>query len=97
MKFMSVLLTMQVIIVVFLVIVVLMQNPNVDGLAGLNSNVNNNSAFSNNTSGNFLTKLTYIIAALFIINSLCIMATQKNEKHSIIEQIVQEVEVPSDD
>ncbi len=93
---MSILLVMQVIIVIFLVIIILMQNPGVDGLAGLNNNANSNSSFSNAHPKNFLTKLTYFIAALFIINSLCIMATQKHTTESVIEKIVKEGEAPSD-
>ena len=95
------LLVIQIIIVVTLVIIVLMQNPSVDGLAGLSNNVNNNSAMSaSGKTNNFLMKLTYIIAALFIINNLCIMAMQskKYSRHNkIIEQVVQDGEVPIND
>lgn len=95
------LLIIQIIIVVALVIIVLMQNPSVDGLAGLNNNVDTNHTMtSSGKAGSFLTKLTYIIAALFIINNLCIMNLQ-SKKYSrnkqIIESIVQAGDVPIND
>ncbi|MBQ4875083.1 MAG: preprotein translocase subunit SecG [Rickettsiaceae bacterium H1] len=95
------LLVIQIIIVISLVIIVLIQNPSADSLAGLNSNVKNDNVMTSYGKKNsFLAKLTYVIAALFIINNLCIMAIQSKKQslhHKIIEQVIQEGEVPIND
>lgn len=95
------LLVIQVIVIVLLVIIILMQSPDIDGLSGLNSSVNNNnSTFNPSNSGTILTKITYVLAALFIINTLCIMSVQsKTHAHNkeIIDKVVQAGEAPSND
>lgn len=95
------LLVLQIIVIIALIIVVLMQNPSVDGLAGFNNSVDSGHMMAKSSgSGNLLSKVTYILAFLFIINNLCIMSVQshKNAKHNrVIEEITHEVQAPTND
>ncbi len=94
------LLLIQIILVVALVMIVLMQNPSVDSLAGLSNTVGSgNSITASANKMSFLSKLTYIIAALFIANNLIIMAVQSknsSQQKAMIEQTIQKGEVPTD-
>ncbi len=78
-----------------------MQNPSIDALSGLSSSVNNNNTMTiPGKANNLLSKITYVIALLFIINNLCIMSLQ-SKQHSnhtaIIKEVSDENTVPVND
>jgi preprotein translocase subunit SecG len=64
----DILLILQAVTVSFLIILVLLQKSNADGLSGLAGG--GHGIFSGRSSANILTKLTFFFAAVFMINSL---------------------------
>ena len=92
----TVLLVLQVIITVSMIIVILIQRTSSDGMAGLAGG--GNSIMSGRASANLLTRITSILAAAFIINSLLMAAMtarfSSNEK-SIIDEIAPEKQAPA--
>ena len=81
---------LNVILAVILVILVLLQR-SVGGALGLGLSQDNFA--STRTVGNFLTKSTAVIAALFIISSISLVILSRGdleEKQSVIERIEEE-------
>lgn len=76
----------QIIVAVLLVLVILMQKTSSDGLAGLGGGSNN--LMSSKASANFLTKLTIILAILFMSNSLILakLSMLTNKETSIFDE-----------
>ena len=72
----SILLTINIILAILLVIVILLQRSE-GGALGLGVSQDNFS--SSRSVGNFLTKFTSIIATLFIITSITIVAISRDE------------------
>ena len=91
----TIIITVNVILAVILIILVLFQRSE-GGALGLGLSQDNFA--STRTVGNFLTKSTAIIAALFIISSISLVILSKSEleqKQSVIERIEQEKESDS--
>jgi preprotein translocase subunit SecG len=92
----TVLLVLQVIVTVAMIIVILIQRSSSDGMAGLAGG--GNSIMSGRASANLLTRITSVLAAAFIINSLVMAAmtarSGKSEK-SIIDEIKIEPKAPT--
>ena len=94
----TVLLVLQIIITVSLVVVILIQKSSSDGMAGLAGG--GNSLMSGRASANLLTRITSILATIFIVNSLAmatIAARSSNPNTSIIDDIEvkdKKIEVP---
>lgn len=94
----TILLITQVIIVSILVLTVLFQKSGGDGISGLAGG--GNGVISNKASANFITKITFILAFLFMANSLAlakltIYDIQKSGK--LIESIVADQQTESVD
>ena len=92
----TVLLVLQIIITLSMIVVILIQRSSSDGMAGLAGG--GNSLMSGRASANLLTRITSILAAIFIANSL-LMATMTarsslNET-SIIDEISVEEAIPA--
>ena len=82
----NILITLNIILAIVLVIVILLQRSE-GGALGLG--VSQDNFTSTRTIGNFLTKFTSIIAALFIISSIVIVAISRDdfrETQSVLEK-----------
>ena len=91
----TIIITVNVILAIILIILVLFQRSE-GGALGLGLSQDNFA--STRTVGNFLTKSTAIIAALFIISSISLVILSKGEleeKQSVIERIEEEKESDS--
>ncbi|QOD38386.1 preprotein translocase subunit SecG [Candidatus Wolbachia massiliensis] len=89
----TILSVLQVILVVILVILVLLQPPGSSSLSGFSSSQQGlNSMIPMKPSANPLSKITAIIAGLFIINTLLLsgLCSKDVHKKSIAEKIVLE-------
>lgn len=82
----TVLLVVQIIIAVALVGVILIQRNSGDGLSGLGGGGGANSLLSGRASANILTRITAILAAAFMINSLA-MATIISRSAGVVDGI----------
>ena len=94
-------LALNIILAILLVIIILLQKSE-GGALGLG--VSQESFISSRSAGSFLTKLTAIIATLFIITSISLTIISKNEfsSSSVLEQIEEnedssEPQVPKSD
>lgn len=76
----TLLLILQVFIVFLLVVVILLQKTGTDSLAGLSGG--GHSVLSSRTASNVFSKMTMILAAAFIINSLIIAKLAVMDTHS---------------
>lgn len=85
------LLILQIILAIFLVSTILFQKSSSDGISSLSMNANKG-LNSIKTPDNILTKITMILAALFMVNSLVLAnITARNSKNiSIIDKIEKE-------
>ena len=91
----TIIIIVNVILAIILIILVLFQRSE-GGALGLGLSQDNFA--STRTVGNFLTKSTAIIAALFIISSISLVILSKSEleqKQSVIERIEEEKESDS--
>lgn len=91
----TVLLVLQVIITVSMVIVILIQRNASDGMAGLAGG--GNSLISGRASANILTRITAVLATIFILNSLAmaaITARATTSRKSILDEITIEQQAP---
>ena len=91
----TIIIIVNVILAIILIILVLFQRSE-GGALGLGLSQDNYA--STRTVGNFLTKSTAIIAALFIISSISLVILSKSEleqKQSVIERIEEEKESDS--
>ena len=86
----TILIVVNVILAIILVISVLLQRSE-GGALGLG--VSQDNFASTRTVGTFLTKFTSVIAALFIINSIILVAISRDEireTHSVLEKELEE-------
>ena len=93
----NILLTLHVILAVALIVVILLQRSDGGALGGIGGGVSFGGILSSRGSANFLTRLTAILAAAFIANSLglAILESNNKEDESILEEIdIDEIEAP---
>lgn len=76
----TLLLILQVFIVLLLIVIILLQKTGTDSLAGLAGG--GHSVLSSRTASNMFSKVTVILAAAFIINSLIIAKLAVMDTHS---------------
>ena len=88
----TILLVFQIFIAIALVGVILMQRNTGDGLSGLGGGGGGNSFMSGRASADALTKLTMILAAVFMINSLVLakLSSTASVHKSIVDVPVSE-------
>lgn len=82
---------LQFIIIAFLAIAVLLQQSSSDGLSSLSGS--NSNIMSSKASVNFMTKLTFVLAFIFMINGLFLAKMTLSDLHkssNIIESIINE-------
>ena len=86
---MGVFIVIQIIVTVFLVFIILMQKSTSEGLVSSSGN-SVDSFLAGRQAGNFLTKLTSILATVFIINSLIlsILAAKSNDNQKLIDKVI---------
>lgn len=97
----TLLIVLQVFIIALLVLVILLQKTSADGLSGLAGG--GSGIVSGRAVGNFFTKLTAILAAAFMLNSLILAKIEsskalqgKNLLDKVIESSINtEVQVPA--
>jgi preprotein translocase subunit SecG len=93
----NILLTLHVIIALALIIVILLQRSDGGALGGIGGGVSFGGILSSRGSANFMTRLTAILAAAFIANSLGLAVLESGNKtdESILENINdEEIEAP---
>ena len=93
----NILLTLHVIIALALIIVILLLRSDGGALGGIGGGVSFGGILSNRGSANFMTRLTAILAAAFIANSLGLAVLESGNKtdESILENINdEEIEAP---
>ena len=90
----TVLIIVHIIIAVFLIAAILFQRTSSDGLQGLGSSAGVGGMMSPASSANFMTRLTGILATVFMINCLILanLATS-HSKTSITDKITTEQKV----
>jgi preprotein translocase subunit SecG len=86
---MEILLVVQVIVVIAMIAVILLQKSGGDGFTGGSSP---NSFLTGRASANLFTRITSVLATLFIVNSLVIayIASHSERASSVLEQAVDE-------
>lgn len=89
----------QIILVIILVSLVLIQNYSSDNILSLSSN--QPAAFAVKNPANFITKLTWIVIVLFLINTLCLTLNQQSlQENKVIKELLKEeapISAPFDD
>lgn len=75
----SILITVQVIVTILLIGVIMLQKTNSDSV---NTITGGSNAFVQNTSSNFFTKTTSVLAAIFMLNSLALSITMDKSHHA---------------
>lgn len=93
----TVLLVVHLLVAIFLVSVILMQRSSGGALDGLGGGSGANSILSARGTGNFLTRLTAILATIFFITSLSLSLLYKSgepKATSILESALAEQSVP---
>lgn len=89
----TVLLVLHLLIAIFLVAIILLQNSGGGALDGLGGGNSASSFLSARGKGNLLTKVTTVLATAFIVSSLSLSIYYKNPEHkakSILENVVLE-------
>ncbi|MFY9590241.1 preprotein translocase subunit SecG [Rickettsia endosymbiont of Halotydeus destructor] len=84
----NILLFIHIVIAVLLIIVILMQRSGSDGISGL-SGGNNMGVVSAKTVGNFLTKSTMVLAALFLVNAIVLANLSSKKRPDLVTKINQ--------
>ncbi len=84
----TLLLVIQVIIVISLIGIILMQKTGTDSLAGLSGS--GHSLFSNKSTSNILSKITIVLAILFVFNSL-LVAKVINAEHKHFSSMLDDI------
>ena len=94
----QVLLVVHAIVAVFLILIILLQRSDTDGLKGIGGGDINGSVMSRSSSSSFLTKLTVTLAIIFMVNCLVLanLSSRKSSK-SVISQLAQDKAVESQD
>ncbi|MDF2965221.1 MAG: secG [Rickettsiaceae bacterium] len=88
-------LIVHIVIAILLITVILLQKSSTDGLASLGGG-GNSGVMTAKTAANFMTKLTVVLATLFLMNSI-LLANLSTKKHtSIIEQAQEEKKQDND-
>lgn len=85
----TVLLVAQIIIALLLIGMILLQRSGSDGIQNINSSSGMGGIMSPASSASFLTKVTGVLAALFLINCL-ILSNLASRKHTILDKISSE-------
>lgn len=94
----TVLIAVHIIVTICLIGVVLLQRTNSDGLQGINAQSGMGGIMSPASSANFMTKLTSILAAVFLINCLILSnLAARSSKGSIADKIATKIEVVKTD
>jgi preprotein translocase subunit SecG len=95
----SVLLVIHIVVCVSLVGVILLQPSSADGLSGSGGGQSSGGLMSARGTANFMTKLTAILATIFIVNSLILayIATHKNTANSAVESVLPSADAPMPD
>lgn len=91
----TVLLVLHLMIAIFLVAIILLQNSGDNALSGLGGGSSANSFLSVRGKGNLLTKTTAILAVAFFVSSISLSIYYRNPEHkakSILEQAVTQTE-----
>lgn len=94
----QVLLVVHAIVAVFLILIILLQRSDTDGLKGIGGGDINGSVMSRSSSSSFLTKLTVTLAIIFMVNCLVLanLSSRKSSK-SVISQLAQDKVAESQD
>ncbi len=90
-------LILHAILAIALIITVLLQRSDGGALGGIGGGGNFSGMLTGRSSANFLTKVTGIIAALFLANSLFLAILSGNDEESILEDVNIEQEIISPD
>jgi preprotein translocase subunit SecG len=92
----SVLLVIHIVVCVSLVGVILLQPSSADGLSGIGGGQSSGGLMSARGTANFMTKLTAILATIFIVNSLILayIATHKKTANSAVESVLPSADAP---
>ena len=77
----NILLVLNIIVVVLLIGIILLQKSQ-GGVLGMGGNGSKNGLFTARSAGNFVTKLTYILAALFFIICITLAALVSRREHN---------------
>jgi preprotein translocase subunit SecG len=96
----QVLMLLHVFITLALIVIILIQRSDTDGLGGLGGGGNSMSGFmTGKAAANALTRFTAILATLFIVNSLAlgIIVAHNRSQGSIAEQLAKEQAAPAVD
>lgn len=96
----TLLIVLQIFIIALLVLVILLQKTSADGLSGLAGG--GSGVVSGRTVGNFFTKLTAILAAAFMLNSLVLAKIESNKAlqgkdllDKVIESSTTAIDIPA--
>lgn len=96
----TLLIVLQIFIIALLVLVILLQRTSADGLSGLAGG--GSGVVSGRAVGNFFTKLTAILAAAFMLNSLILAKIESNKAlqgKNLIDRVIESsatgVQVPA--
>ena len=89
----TVLIVIHIIVTLCLIGVVLLQRTNSDGLQGINAQSGMGGIMSPASSANFMTKLTSILAAVFLINCLVLSNLATRGSKSITDKITSATKV----
>ena len=94
----QVLLVVHAIVAVLLITIILLQKSNTDGLKGIGGGDINSSVMSSSSSSSLITKITVILAIIFMINCLALAnySARKSSK-SVISQLAKSKVVKSID
>lgn len=94
----TVLLVIHTIVVLFLIVMVLLQRTDSDGMSGL-SGGGGNQFMSGRSTANFMTRATAILATIFMASSLllAVMVSRMTDTSIIDDVSVMEETVPADD
>lgn len=93
----SVLLVIHIVVCVAMVGSILLQQNSSDGLSGIGGGGGGNSLMTGRASSNFMTKLTSILATIFILNSLvlAVIASHAQRGGSPVDSILPTNEAPA--
>jgi|GEM_PF-4934699 len=89
----TVLLILQSVIVIVMVLAILLQKNDGNSLAGLAGG--GSGVISNRTTGNFMSKLTMILAIMFMVNSLALArfaVTDSNKAKALLQSLENKME-----
>ncbi len=93
----TVLMLLHVFITLALIVVILIQRTDADGLGGLGGGSSMSGVVTGRASANFMTRLTAILATVFIVNSLAlgIIVANNREAGTIAERLAREQQAPA--